>query len=237
MQKTVVSLLSSVFLLLTLSAVAVADSQQYKTFDKAAQAEVTPKMAIEMLKQGNARFVAGDSIQRDLLEQAKTTAAGQYPWAVVLSCLDSRSAPEIVFDQGVGDLFVGRVAGNVVDTTMLGSFEFAAKVAGAKVIVVMGHTDCGAVKGACDGVEMGNLTQLLDEIEPAIEAIATPAGEPRNSSNKAFVSKVIDMNAVMQANEILARSEVLRDMVAAGELLVVPAVHDLSTGKVTFIEG
>ena len=237
MYKTISALIAYTLLVFALPATAFADSQQYTTFDKAAQAAVSPKDAIEMLKQGNARFVAGDSIQRDLLEQAKATSAAQYPWAVVLSCLDSRSAPEIVFDQGVGDLFVGRVAGNVVDTTMLGSFEFAAKVAGAKVIVVMGHTDCGAVKGACDGVELGNLTQLLDEIQPAINAVATPTGELRNSSNSAFVSQVIDMNAVMQANEILARSEILREMVAAGELLVVPAVHDLATGKVTFIEG
>ena len=207
----------------------------YKTFDQAAQAALTPDQALQMLKDGNARFVAGESYDRDLIAQQKATAGGQYPFAVVLSCLDSRSAPEVVFDQGVGDLFVGRVAGNVVDTNLLGSFEFATAAAGAKLIVVMGHTACGAVKGACDGVELGNLTALLDEIEPAIDAVSTPVGTDRSSANTAFVNEVIETNVQMQVNELLRESAVIRGLVAEGKVKVVGAVHDLASGEVKFL--
>jgi len=207
----------------------------YRTFDQHAQANLTPDEALELLKEGNARFVAGKSIDRDLIAQQRETADGQYPFAVVLSCLDSRSAPEVVFDQGVGDLFVGRVAGNVVDTNLLGSFEFATAAAGSKLIVVMGHTSCGAVKGACDGVELGNLTALLDEIEPAIDAVNTPAGADRSSANLAFVNRVVETNVQMQVNELLRESDVVRELVESGQVKVVGAVHDISTGKVTFL--
>ncbi|MBS3746743.1 MAG: carbonic anhydrase [Wenzhouxiangellaceae bacterium] len=207
----------------------------YKTFDQEAQSTLTPDEALQLLKEGNARFVAGESIDRDLIEQQKATSVGQYPFAVVLSCLDSRSAPEVVFDQGVGDIFVGRVAGNVVDTNLLGSFEFATAAAGSKIIVVMGHTACGAVKGACDGVELGNLTALLDEIEPAVDAVSTPAGVDRSSANIEFVNDVVETNVRMQVNELVRRSDVVREMVEAGQVKVVGAVHDISTGEVTFL--
>lgn len=207
----------------------------YQTFDAEAQATLTPDQALQLLKDGNARFVAGDSIDRDLIEQQKATSAGQFPFAVVLSCLDSRSAPEVVFDQGVGDIFVGRVAGNVVDTNLLGSFEFATAAAGSKLIVVMGHTACGAVKGACDGVELGNLTALLNEIEPAIDAVSTPVGTDRSSANTEFVNQVIETNVRMQVNELLRRSDVIRGLVDQGRVKVVGAVHDISTGEVTFL--
>lgn len=213
---------------------ALADDH-YTTFDQDAQASLTPDQALQLLKDGNARFVAGESIDRDLIVQQRATAGGQFPFAVVLSCLDSRSAPEVVFDQGVGDIFVGRVAGNVVDTNLLGSFEFATAAAGSKVIVVMGHTACGAVKGACDGVELGNLTALLDEIEPAIDAVSTPVGTDRSSANTEFVNRVIETNVNMQVNELLRRSDVVRGLVEEGKVKVVGAVHDLSTGEVRFL--
>lgn len=207
----------------------------YVTFDQAAQQALTPDQALQLLKDGNARYVAGESIERDLIEQQRATAGGQFPFAVVLSCLDSRSAPEVVFDQGVGDLFVGRVAGNVVDTNLLGSFEFATAAAGSKLIVVMGHTACGAVKGACDGVELGNLTALLDEIEPAIDAVSTPVGTDRSSANTEFLNRVIETNVRMQVNELLRRSDVVRGLVEAGQVQVVGAIHDLATGEVRFL--
>src|SRR6056297_831768 len=220
--------------LLAAASVVFADDH-YQTFDQEAQQALTPDQALEILQAGNARFVAGDSFDRDLIEQQRDTAAGQFPFAVVLSCLDSRSAPEVVFDQGVGDIFVGRVAGNVVDTNLLGSFEFATAAAGSKLIVVMGHTACGAVKGACDGVEVGNLTALLDEIEPAIDAVQTPMGTDRSSANTAFVNDVIETNVKMQVNELLRRSDVVRGLIEQGQVKAVGAVHDISTGEVTFL--
>ncbi|AKS41204.1 carbonic anhydrase family protein [Wenzhouxiangella marina] len=213
---------------------AVADDD-YRTFDQASQSALTPDEALQLLIDGNARFVAGESIERDLIEQQRETAGGQYPFAVVLSCLDSRSAPEVVFDQGVGDIFVGRVAGNVVDTNLLGSFEFATAAAGSKLIVVMGHTACGAVMGACDGVEVGNLTALLDEIEPAIDAVSTPVGTDRSSANAEFVNRVAETNVRMQVNELLRRSDVIRGLVEQGQVKVVGAIHDLATGEVRFL--
>lgn len=232
MKNEIASLIAAA--VIAVSPLAWADDH-YKTFDQEAQATLTPDEALQLLKEGNARFVAGESIDRDLIEQQKATSAGQYPFAVVLSCLDSRSAPEVVFDQGVGDLFVGRVAGNVVDTNLLGSFEFATAAAGSKVIVVMGHTACGAVKGACDGVELGNLTALLDEIEPAMDAVSTPVGVDRSSANIEFVNDVVETNVRMQVNELVRRSDVVRELVEAGQVKVVGAVHDISTGEVTFL--
>lgn len=232
MKIQVASLIAAVAI--AVSPLAWADDH-YKTFDQEAQAALTPDQALQMLKEGNARFVAGDSTDRDLIAQQKATSSGQFPFAVVLSCLDSRSAPEVVFDQGVGDIFVGRVAGNVVDTNLLGSFEFATAAAGSKLIVVMGHTACGAVKGACDGVELGNLTALLDEIEPAMDAVSTPVGTDRSSANTEFVNEVIETNVRMQVNELLRRSDVVRGLVDAGQVKVVGAVHDISTGEVTFL--
>lgn len=220
---------------LVAAALFVSSATHADVMDQEAQTALTPDQALQLLKDGNARFVAGESTNRDLLDEQKATAGGQFPFAVVLSCLDSRSAPEIVFDQGVGDIFVGRVAGNVVDTNLLGSFEFATAAAGSKVIVVMGHTACGAVKGACDGVELGNLTALLDEIEPAIDAVSTPVGTDRSSANTEFVNRVIETNVNMQVNELLRRSDVVRGLVEEGKVKVVGAVHDLATGEVRFL--
>jgi carbonic anhydrase len=207
----------------------------YVTFDAAEQDAMTPDMAIEKLKAGNRRFVEGTMHNRDLLAQAQQTASAQYPFAVVLSCLDSRSAPEIIFDQGVGDLFVARVAGNVISDDMLGSFEFATKVAGARLIVVLGHNACGAVMGACDGVELGHITGLLAKILPAVESTPTAADAQRDSSNAEFVAAVTEANATMQAAETLRQSPIIKALVDQGKLKVVPAMHNLSTGEVEFL--
>ena len=199
------------------------------------QAEMTPDSALALLKEGNTRFLAGNLLERDLMAQVKATSTGQYPHSVVLSCIDSRVPPEIVFDQGLGDIFAPRVAGNFVDEELLGSMEFAAAVAGSKAIVVLGHSECGAVKGACDDVKLGNLTQTLANIRPAVEAVSGFEGA-RNSKNKAFVSAVAHENVRQTVENILERSVVLAELVDRGKLKVVGAMYDVSTGKVTFLD-
>lgn len=174
-------------------------------------------------------------LERDLRSQVRETASGQYPMAAILGCLDSRVPPELVFDMGIGDLFVGRVAGNYADTDMLGSLEFATKVAGAKVILVLGHTDCGAVKGACDGVKIGNLTHTLSNLTPALYAARDVAG-PRTSKNQEFVDTVTRANVNLNVQALVDRSAVLRDLVAEGQLKVVGGIYDLNTGRVTWLE-
>lgn len=201
----------------------------------AAQKAMTPQQAFEALLAGNERFVNGVSVNRDLGAEVAATADGQYPMGVVLACLDSRTTPENMFDTGIGDIFVGRIAGNFADEEMIGSFEFAHKLAGAKVLAVVGHTHCGAVKGACDGAKMGNLTRTLAQLNAAIEEVPASV-KPRNSQNPAYVQKVADANVRLTVKEILDESEVLRDMVAAGELGVIGGMYDLATGKVTFYE-
>lgn len=204
---------------------------------KVEQQEMTPDQALDRLKIGNMRFTDGKSITDDYLYQMKETASGQYPFAAVISCLDSRSAPEVVFDQAIGDLFVGRVAGNIVNEDLLGSLEFATKVAGAKLIVVMGHTECGAVKGACDNVKLGNLTTLLEKISPAVSAVSTMADEKadKSSKNKEFVKKVTDKNVDITVKNIVEKSPVIAELAKSGQVKVVGAVHDISTGKVTWM--
>jgi len=202
---------------------------------KEAQAKITPAKALEMLKQGNERFVSGKAVKRDFLAQVKQTSEGQFPFAAIVSCLDSRIPPAIVFDQGIGDLFVARVAGNFVNDDILGSLEFATKLAGAKTIVVMGHTECGAVKGACDSAQLGLLTATLANINPAVKAVK---GEytPRNSTNADFVQAVTDVNVNLTMQKLRTRSVVLRDMIDKGEIGLVGAMYDVSTGKVTFYQ-
>lgn len=218
---------------LLLAPAAFADGAGVQT--AASQAALTPDDALGLLKEGNRRFLAGDMTDRDYLAQVEATASGQYPHSIVLSCIDSRAAPEIVFDQGLGDIFAPRVAGNFVDEELLGSMEFAAAVAGSKVIVVLGHTECGAVKGACDGVELGNLTRTLANIRPAVEAVSGIPGE-RNSKNRAFVDAVAHENVRQTVQNIVDRSEVLRELVEAGKLKVVGAMYDVATGEVTFLD-
>lgn len=210
-------------------------AQDAVTQTAATQADMSPAEALQALKDGNARFLSGDMLNRDFGDQVEQTASGQYPFAVVLGCIDSRVPPELVFDQGIGDIFSPRIAGNFVNTDILGSMEFATKVAGSKVIVVLGHTACGAVKGACDHVELGNLTHTLANIAPAVYAVNDVEGE-RNSSNTEFVNKVAHTNVKMTVANIVERSAVIRELVESGDLMVVGAMHDVSTGEVTFYE-
>ena len=203
------------------------------TLTREAQAAITPDKALEMLKKGNQRFVSGKTVERDLLAQVKQTSKGQFPFAAVVSCLDSRIPPEIVFDRGIGELFVARVAGNYVDDGILGSLEFGGKLAGAKLIVVMGHTECGAVKGACDAAQLGLLTATLANINPAVKAVAGDY-KPRSSKNTEFVQAVSEMNVKLTMQKLRDRSVVLREMLDKGEIGMVGAMYDVSTGKITF---
>ena len=198
------------------------------------QADILPVKAIELLKEGNARFLEKKQLNRDLHQQIEETSAGQYPFAAVVSCIDSRIPTEVVFDQGIGDIFNARVAGNIVNEDILGSLEFACKLAGAKAILVMGHTACGAVKGACDDAKLGNLTQMLDKIKPAVEQTKTAEGEARNSGNDEFVNKVADKNVELTIENIKEKSSVLKEMLDNNEIVIAGAMYDVQTGKVTF---
>ncbi len=207
------------------------------TQNKATQAAMTKSQAINMLKDGNKRFVSQSFINRSFPEQIHATSTGQAPFAAVLSCIDSRVPAEIVFDQGIGDIFSARVAGNVTGVNVLGSLEYAVKYAGSKAIVVLGHTSCGAVKGACDDLKDGNLTGLLAEIRPAVEATSTTEGEARNSGNIDFVNNVVHKNVHMTIEAMLERSDIIRGMYndGKGDITVVGAVYDVKTGVVTFL--
>ncbi len=206
-----------------------------KAHTKETQASVTPEGAIELLKAGNLRFQESQKAERNLMEQVTDTATGQFPFATILSCIDSRVSSELVFDQGIGDIFSVRIAGNFVNEDILGSMEFACKLAGTKVIVVMGHTSCGAVKGACDHARLGNLTALINKIEPAVEATESPEPEAeRNSSNLEFVDAVAKTNVEMTLDNIRQQSEVLKEMEDLGAIKIVGAMYDISTGAVSF---
>ena len=198
------------------------------------QSAITPSRAVEILKEGNARFVSGRAESRDYRAQVAQTSGGQYPFAAVVSCIDSRIPTEIVFDQGIGDVFNARIAGNFVNEDILGSLEFACKVAGAKAIVVMGHTACGAIKGACDHAELGNLTQLLGKISPAVEDTHTPEGTDRSSANAEFVDRVAAKNVELTIGNIKKMSPVLNEMHEAGDLTIVGSMYSVGTGEVTF---
>lgn len=204
-----------------------------KTLTKEMQAAITPSMALELLKEGNKRFVNNLKVNRNLLQQANETSDGQHPFAVILSCIDSRTSAELIFDQGLGDIFSVRVAGNVINEDILGSMEFGCKVAGAKMIVVLGHTKCGAIKGACDHVEMGNLTDLLSKIRPAVEE-ETLTKENRNSSNTVFVENVANINVKRSVRSIIEKSPILKEMIESGQIGIVGGTHDITTGVVTF---
>lgn len=203
---------------------------------KETQAAITPNAAIDLLKEGNQRFVARKMANRDLLDQVNDTASGQYPFATVLSCIDSRVSAELIFDQGVGDIFSARVAGNIVNEDLLGSIEFACKLAGTKVLVILGHTACGAVKGACDDAKLGNLSILLDKIKPAVKAITEPSDASlRNSKNIDFVNEVAVKNVHMTIENTRNMSPVLKEMEANGEIKIVGAMYDIGSGKVSFL--
>jgi carbonic anhydrase len=192
----------------------------------------TPEDALKRMQEGNARFAAGEALHCDLLEQVRSTAKQQAPFAAVLGCIDSRVPPELIFDQNIGDMFVGRVAGNIASTDQIGSLEFATALAGAKLIVVLGHSECGAVKGAIDDAKLGNLTGVLQQIRPSLAKL-NYKGVP-SSKDKALVQRVAEQNAKDAAAQLISRSETLAGLVREGKLKIVYAMHDVATGKVSW---
>jgi len=199
------------------------------------QAALTPQAVLDGLKEGNQRFVNDDLTPRDYTDQAAKTASGQYPEAIILSCVDSRVPVETIFDKGVGDVFVGRVAGNFVNEDMLGSMEFATEVAGSKLVVVMGHESCGAVKSAIDDVKLGNITAMLEKIKPAVEMTEEYQGE-KTTANNEYVTEVVNNNVFHTIEQIREESPIIRELERNGDVLIVGAFYDLDTGKVTFLQ-
>lgn len=233
MKKIGLLLLLSASVLLGMNTV-LASTQENVTagFTKAQQADITPQGALDLLKEGNERFVNNQNSTYDFPAIRKSTALGQYPFAVVLSCLDSRSSPEIIFQQGPGNIFVARVAGNVVDTNILGSMEYATKYVGSKLIVVMGHTDCGAVKGACGRAGEGNLKILLKEIRPAVYSMSLK--EKKDCHKSEFINDIAKQNVINQVNAIYDDSDTIKQLVDEHKVLLVGAMQNLVTGKVDF---
>lgn len=208
-----------------------------KAIDKEYQLSITPERALEILKEGNERFMNNLKANRDLLQQANQTRNGQWPFATILSCIDSRTSAELIFDQGLGDIFSIRIAGNIVNTDIIGSMEFACKLAGSKLLVVLGHTRCGAVKGACDHVEMGNLTELLAKLQTAVYLEKETLDESqRNSSNAVFVENVATISVKRSVQAIIERSYILEQMIEKGKIAIIGAMHDLDTGMVEFYD-
>ncbi|MGV6844797.1 MAG: carbonic anhydrase family protein [Lutibacter sp.] len=208
-----------------------------KAHTKETQATMTPEKSLQFLKEGNLRFQNNLKLHRDLLEQINDTSQGQFPFATILSCIDSRVPAELVFDQGLGDIFSVRIAGNFVNPDILGSMEFACKLAGTKLIVVLGHTSCGAVKGACDNARLGNLTGMLAKIKPAVKAVTEPKDpSKRNSSNTDFVNNVSAKNVQLTMDRIREESDVLAELEKEGSIKIVGAMYDIKTGAVTFYE-
>lgn len=206
-----------------------------KAHTRETQATMTPEKSLQFLKEGNQRFQNNLKANRNLLEQVNDTSEGQFPFATILSCIDSRVSAELVFDQGLGDIFSVRIAGNFANEDILGSMEFACKLAGTKLVVVLGHTSCGAIKGACDHARLGNLTALINKIEPAVAAVKEPTDESkRNSSNLEFVDAVSAKNVEITIENIRQRSRVLADMEENGEIMIVGAMYDISSGAVEF---
>ncbi len=206
-----------------------------RTHTKETQASITPEKAIAFLKEGNQRFQQNLKANRNLLQQVNETGDGQFPFAAILSCIDSRVSAELVFDQGLGDIFSIRIAGNFVNEDILGSMEFACKLAGSKLIVVLGHSRCGAIKGVCDDAQLGNLTAMLSKLKPAVAAVKEPS-ENRNSQNSEFVEKVSHANVELTIENIKMRSSVLKEMLDNGEIAIVGAMYDVETGEVTFMD-
>ncbi|MEZ7925822.1 MAG: carbonic anhydrase family protein [Flavobacteriales bacterium] len=202
-----------------------------KALTKSTQEQITPTAALQMLIDGNARFVQNKMIQRDLQEQIADTSEGQFPFAAILSCIDSRVPAEIVFDQGIGDVFSARVAGNIVNEDVLGSIEYACKVAGSKIVVVMGHTKCGAVTAACNNVELGNITALLSKIKPAVKKYSTGA-----EMDEETIERVAVQNVLFSIEAMKSDSPILAEMVESNEILIVGAIYNVSNGQVKFID-
>ncbi|MBS2097148.1 carbonic anhydrase family protein [Carboxylicivirga linearis] len=204
------------------------------TQTKNSQSQISSAEALKMLIDGNRRFVESNVLNRDFIQQINETSDAQYPFAAIVSCIDSRIPTEIVFDQGIGDVFNVRIAGNIVNEDILGSLEFACKISGSKLIVVMGHTNCGAIKGACDDAQLGNLSVLLKKIKPAVDSIHTNFGVDRSSENLTFVNKVAEKNVEITIQKLLDDSKVLKELYESGEIDIVGAMYDVNTGKVKF---
>lgn len=203
--------------------------------DKSKQSSLTPQIALDILKEGNRRFVNNLKENPNLLEQVNETQNRQYPFAVILSCIDSRTSAELIFDQGLGDIFSVRIAGNIINEDILGSMEFACKIAGSKFILVLGHTNCGAIQGACDHLEMGNITALLSKITPSIESETTTI-KNRNSKNVKFVENVALINVHKTVTAIKERSYILHEMIDKGEIGICGAIYNVETGVVDFFD-
>jgi len=234
MKKLMMSWISGCLAILVLSTCYADNANQIITtgMSQSAQEKITPEQALEKLKAGNKRFATGNMHQYNYKMIRKNTAKGQYPYAVILSCLDSRSAPDITFDQGLGDIFVGRVAGNVISDNMLGSMEFATEFGGAKLIVVMGHTDCGAIKGACARIGENNLGRLLSNIKPAVDTI--DKNNNLDCNNPKTINAIAKQNVINQVNNIYYQSRKIRRLVNAHKVMLVGAMHNLATGKIDF---
>ena len=211
------------------------DSITMKAHTAESQSTVTPEMALQFLKEGNKRFTKNIKTNRNLLEQVNDTREGQWPFAIVLSCIDSRTSAELVFDQGLGDIFSARIAGNILNADILGSMEFATKMVGSKVIVVLGHTKCGAVKGACDSLQMGNLTTLLNKIQPAVYEEKTTE-QNRTGKNTEFVENVATLNVKLTMERIRRESVIIRELEEAGQIKIIGGKYDVDTGAVEFFE-
>lgn len=208
-----------------------------KAHTKETQATMTPQKSLDYLKKGNQRFQNNLKANRNLLEQVNDTCDNQFPFATILSCIDSRVSAELVFDQGLGDIFSVRIAGNFINEDILGSMEFACKLAGTKLIVVLGHVNCGAVKGACDDVQLGNLTAMLGKIKPAVDAVTEPVdASRRHSKNLDFVNAVSKKNVELAIERIHAESPILSEMETNGEIMIIGGMYDTNTGIVTFFE-
>lgn len=205
-----------------------------RTLTRELQEQLTPQKALELLVDGNERFVNNLKLNRNLLQQVNETSQGQHPLAIILSCIDSRTSAELIFDQGLGDIFSARIAGNIVNEDILGSMEFACKVAGSKLVVVLGHTSCGAIKGACDDVEMGNLTGLIDKIKPSVEGVNYDGD--KSSKNLEFVDKVAEENVHRMMDDIKNRSSILKEMAEKGEIGIAGGMYNVETGVVEFYD-
>jgi carbonic anhydrase len=225
-------LLASIIIVLALGNFSVYTQSSQAVQTKELQDNTSPLDALHILKEGWQRYTSGKMISRDLMAQVKATASSQYPHSVILSCLDSRVIPELVFDQGIGDIFDARIAGNFINDDILGSMEFACKVSGAKLIMVVGHTNCGAIKGAIDDAKLGHLTQLLAKIKPAIDN--TPYAGERTSKDLAYVDLVSKENVLLAIEDIKKRSPVLKEMLDKGEIMIAGCMYDLETGNVVF---
>ena len=206
-----------------------------RTHSKETQSSLTPQLAFEILKEGNDRFVKNLKANRNLLQQVNETKEGQFPFATILSCMDSRTSAELIFDQGLGDIFSIRIAGNILNEDIVGSMEFATKVVGTKIILVLGHTKCGAIVGACNHVELGNLTKLLDKIKPAIDAEKETQTD-RTGNNSTFVNNVTKKNVILTIEQIKSQSPIISELLQTGKIKIVGGIYDVETGVVSFFE-